>query len=333
MSNRILLAHGSGGLENQHLIQEVFVDAFRNPILCAMDDASVLEMGTMAVSTDSFTVSPLFFPGGDIGKLAIAGTTNDVAMRGAQPQYLSAAFILEEGLELDVLRRIVASMRAELAVCGATIVTGDTKVVPRGAIDQIMINTTGFGRLIKDCSVARIESGDHLIVSGPIAQHGACIYAEREEIAISGLTSDCCSLWPAVKTLLDEDLSIHAMRDATRGGLSAVLNEWAQQTSYSLMVQESSIPLTQQVEGFSELLGIDPYILACEGVFVVAVDPHDSSRVIELLHQAGHNRAALIGTVTEKKRSGKNPQVILHSAYNTQRLMEFPSGEILPRIC
>ena len=333
MSERILLAHGSGGLENHHLIQEMFVDAFSNPTLCAMDDAAVLQMGTMAVSTDSFTVSPLFFPGGDIGKLAIAGTTNDVAMRGAQPQYLSAAFILEEGLELDVLRRIVASMSAELAICGASIVTGDTKVVPRGAVDRMIINTTGFGRLIKDCSVSQIKAGDHIIVSGPIAQHGACIYAEREEIAINGLISDCSTLWPAVNTLLNADLNIHAMRDATRGGLSAVLNEWALQTGYNIMVQERSIPLTQQVEGFAELLGIDPYILACEGVFVLAVEPRDSSKVVELLHQEGHNSAALIGTVSEKERTEKKSQVILHSAYNTQRLMEFPSGEILPRIC
>jgi hydrogenase expression/formation protein HypE len=333
MNERILLSHGSGGLENHHLIQEMFVDAFSNQALCSMDDAAVLHIGEMAVSTDSFTVSPLFFPGGDIGKLAIAGTANDVAMRGAQPQYLSAAFILEEGLELDTLRRVVASMSAELAICGASIVTGDTKVVPKGVVDRMIINTTGFGRLIKDCSVTQIKPEDHIIVSGPIAQHGSCIYAEREEIAISGLISDCCTLWPAVNPLLHADLRIHAMRDATRGGLSAVLNEWALQTGHNFMVQERDIPLTQQVEGFAELLGIDPYILACEGVFVLAVDPGDSSRVIEILHQEGHKHAALIGTVNERARTDKAPKVVLHSAYNTQRLMEFPSGEILPRIC
>lgn len=254
-------------------------------------------------------------------------------MRGAQPQYLSAAFILEEGLELDTLRRVVASMSAELAICGASIVTGDTKVVPRGVVDRMIINTTGFGRLIKDCSVTKIKPEDHIIVSGPIAQHGSCIYAEREEIAINGLISDCCTLWPAVKPMLHADLRIHAMRDATRGGLSAVLNEWALQTGHDFIVQERSIPLTQQVEGFAELLGIDPYILACEGVFVLAVDPGDSARVIEMLRQEGHKHATLIGTVNERSLKGKAPKVVLHSAYNTQRLMEFPSGEILPRIC
>ncbi len=328
--NRIQLAHGSGGLENQQLIQKLFIHTFHNSILATMDDAAVLDTGTIAISTDSFTVSPLFFPGGDIGKLAVAGTVNDVAMRGAQPQYLTAAFIIEEGLEINILEKIVASMGKELNLTGVKVVTGDTKVVPRGTIDQMMITTTGLGKLIRNCSVSRIQTGDHIVISGSIARHGACIYAAREEISISGLVSDCRSLWPAVEPLLQQELAIHAMRDATRGGISAVLNEWAQQTGQNLVITESAIPISSEVSGFSEILGIDPYILACEGVFLLAVAPHDSQRVVESLHRSGHEQTTVIGSITEKS---VRPAVILQSDYATERLLEYPSGEILPRIC
>lgn len=328
---RIQLAHGSGGLENHQLILELFFAAFDNPVLAAGEDAAVLKGGrSLAVSTDSFTVSPLFFPGGDIGKLAVAGTLNDVAMRGARPEFLTVAFILEEGLEIDVLRRVVLSMKNELAVTGARIIAGDTKVVPRGAVDQLMITTTGFGTIVTDCNTQRIAVGDHLIVSGPIARHGACIFAAREEIAISGLTSDCCTLWPAIGPLLDAKLGIHAMRDATRGGISAVFNEWAQQTRLTFALRQNDIPLSTEVRGFSEILGIDPYILACEGVFILAVAPADSAAVVHLLQRHGHPQAALVGEV---EAAQPQPTVLLHSAYGTKRRMEYPSGEILPRIC
>jgi hydrogenase expression/formation protein HypE len=326
----IQLAHGSGGLENQQLIRELFFSAFDNPILAEAEDAALINGGTLAVSTDSFTVSPLFFPGGDIGKLAVAGTLNDVAMRGARPQHLTVAFIIEEGLKLNTLASIVSSMREELTVSGAQVIAGDTKVVPHGAIDQLMINTTGFGTIVSNCNTRRITGGDHLIISGNIARHGACIFAAREEIAINGLASDCCTLWPAIAPLLDAGLDVHAMRDATRGGISAVFNEWAQQTGFCLNIRQDDIPVSSEVRGFAEILGIDPYVLACEGVFVLAVAPQDSAAVIDLLHRHGHPQATLVGTVEVAQQQ---PTVLLHSAYGTRRRMEYPSGEILPRIC
>ena len=326
----IQLSHGSGGLENQQLIRQLFFSAFDNPILAESEDAALINGGTLAVSTDSFTVSPLFFPGGDIGKLAVAGTLNDVAMRGARPQHLTVAFIIEEGLKMNTLASIVNSMRKELSISGAQVIAGDTKVVPRGTIDQLMINTTGFGPIVRDCNTRRIAGGDHLIISGDIARHGACIFAAREEIAITGLTSDCCSLWPAIAPLHEADLDIHAMRDATRGGISAVFNEWAQQTGLTFALLQDAIPVSSEVRGFAEILGIDPYILACEGVFVLAVAPQDSATVIELLHRHGHPQAALVGEV---KMTQGTATVQLHSAYGTKRRMEYPSGEILPRIC
>lgn len=326
----IQLSHGSGGLENQQLIRQLFFAAFDNPILAACEDAALIDGGKLAVSTDSFTVSPLFFPGGDIGKLAVAGTLNDVAMRGARPEYLTVAFIIEEGVKMNILTSIVNSMREELAVSGAQVIAGDTKVVPRGAIDQLMINTTGLGTIVRDCNARRIAVGDHLIISGDIARHGACIFAAREEIAITGLTSDCCSLWPAIAPLHEADLDIHAMRDATRGGISAVFNEWAQQTGLTFALLQDAIPVSSEVRGFAEILGIDPYILACEGVFVLAVAPQDSATVIELLHRHGHPQAALVGEVEMAQGTAT---VQLLSAYGTKRRMEYPSGEILPRIC
>lgn len=328
--SQIQLAQGSGGRENQQLIHDLFLRYFSNPILDQLDDAAVVECRTTAVSTDTFTVHPLEFSGGDIGKLAIAGTTNDVAMRAARPEYLSVGFIIEEGLDIALLERIVASMSRELAVSGTRIVTGDTKVVPRGAVDQLMINTTGLGEVRADCSVKRIVEGDHILLSGSIAEHGACIYAAREEIAISGLKSDCQSLWPAVRALLNENVPIHAMRDATRGGLAAVLNEWAEQSSTRLVINEEDIPISDPVRGFSEILGIDPYILACEGVFLIALPAESSSEAVRILDSAGHHAAVIVGRV-EKSEPG--PQVVLKSAYGTERLLDFPYGEILPRIC
>ncbi len=330
MTDTIALAHGSGGLENQQLIRDLFFAAFNNPTLAGCEDAALITGGMLAVSTDSFTVSPLFFPGGDIGKLAVAGTLNDVAMRGARPQHLTVAFIIEEGLKMNTLARIVKGMKDELSISGAQVIAGDTKVVPCGAIDQLMINTTGFGTIVSDCNARRITAGDHLIISGNIARHGACIFAAREEIAIKGLTSDCCTLWPAIAPLLEAGLGVHAMRDATRGGISAVFNEWAQQTGLSFVLRQDDIPVSSEVRGFAEILGIDPYILACEGVFVLAVAPQDSTAVIDRLHRHGHPQATLVGTVEVAQRQ---PTVLLLSAYGTRRRMEYPSGEILPRIC
>lgn len=328
--SRIQLAQGSGGEESQQLIRNLFIKHFSNPILDELDDAAILDCGTIAVSTDTFTVSPLQFPGGDIGKLAIAGSVNDVAMRAAQPAYLTVGFVIEEGLEIALLEQIVASMSRELQVSGAQIVSGDTKIVPRGAVDQLLINTTAIGRVKGLCGVSRIESADQLLLSGPIAEHGACIYAAREEIAISGLQSDCRTLWPAVSALLEAGITIHAMRDATRGGLAAVLNEWSEQRSRELWLEEGAVPLSDAVRGFAEILGIDPFSLACEGAFVIALPASASARAITALQNAGHPQATMIGWVGGVSSA---PRVVLQSAYGTERLLEYPVGEILPRIC
>ncbi len=330
---QVLLSHGGGGEETQKLIKGLFFKYFKNPILEKMEDASILDIkGKIAFTTDSFTISPIFFKGGNIGKLAIAGTINDISMMGAEPKYLSCSFIIEEGLPLDELETIVKSMAEELSKTGAIITTGDTKVVPKGSVDKIFINTTGIGEVKKDgISAHNIKSGDIILVSGTIGDHGACIMAEREGIEMEGdLSSDCASLWDLVKELLDADINIKAMRDPTRGGLSAVLNEWAEQSNIGIEIEEDKIPIKEAVQGFCELLGLEPYTLANEGKLVIAVDPKDAEKTLEIMrnHPLGKD-ANIIGKATEENKN----MVILKSPYGSKRVMEKPAGELLPRIC
>ena len=261
---QIQLSHGGGGEETNSLIHDLFYRYFSNDVLTAAEDAAVLNVkNQIAFTTDSFTVSPIFFNGGNIGKLAIAGTVNDLAMMGAKPLYLSASFMIEEGFSFDELETIVRSMAEELKVSGAKIVCGDTKVVPKGAVDQIFINTSGIGDILKvGISASSINEGDVIIVSGDVGRHGAAILMEREGLGISGdLQSDCTTLWPAVKALIDAKVNISAMRDATRGGLSAVLNEWAVQSSVCLEIEEASVPVDEAVQGICELLVLKLLIL------------------------------------------------------------------------
>ena len=330
---RVLLSYGGGGEETQRLIKELFCKYFGNPILERMEDASVVEAkGKIAFTTDSFTVSPIFFKGGDIGKLAVAGTVNDLAMVGAKPEYLSCSFIIEEGLPFEDLERIVKSIADELEKSGAKIITGDTKVVPKGAVDKIFINTSGIGTVIKEgISAHNIKAGDMILVSGTIGDHGACIMAEREGIEMEGdLASDCATLWDLVKELLEADIEIKAMRDPTRGGLSAVLNEWAEQSNVGIEIEEDKIPVKDVVQGFCELLGLEPYTLANEGKFVLAVSPKDVERALEIMknHPLGRDSAVIGRAIDEHK--GK---VVLKSPYGSKRVMEKPAGELLPRIC
>lgn len=332
MNEHITLAHGNGGQENADLIHEVFYTIFENDILSKAEDAALIEEGRLAVTTDSFTVTPLFFNGGDIGKLAVCGTCNDLAMMGAKPTYLTCAVMIEEGFDKETLKEIIHSMQKELLVNHACIISGDTKVLPKGSIDKIFINTTGIGEIQQSgISASAIEEGDSIIVSNSIGKHGAAIFAAREGIDMeTNLKSDCASLWPVVERLLAEGIQPKALRDATRGGIAAVLNEWAIQSDVCMEIQEVSIPVCDEVEGICELLGFEAYNLANEGTFMLAVSSKDVPKVLEVLHTfALSKEAALIGQVSSKYRQ----KVIMHSGFGTSRFLEMPNGELLPRIC
>ncbi|MFA7569653.1 MAG: hydrogenase expression/formation protein HypE [Sulfurimonadaceae bacterium] len=332
MSKTITLSHGNGGEENNELISKVFYKAFKNEILEKSEDAAVIQNGTLAFSTDSFTVSPIIFPGADIGKLAVCGTCNDLAMMGAKPKYLTCSVILEEGFEMRTLERIVSSMKKELEINGAVVVSGDTKVVPKGSIDKIFINTTGIGEIQKaGISSNNITTEDSIIVSNSIGKHGATIFASREGIELSSnLKSDCASLWPIVEKLILNDINITALRDATRGGVSAVLNEWAKQSDVCIEIEEKEVPICDEVNGICELLGFEALSLANEGTFVLAIKQEDAQKALEVLHGCENSKEAkIIGKVTQQYEK----RVILNSAWGTKRFLETPTGELLPRIC
>ncbi|KIM12744.1 MAG: hydrogenase assembly protein HupF [Sulfuricurvum sp. PC08-66] len=330
MTKTITLAQGNGGEENNELIKKVFYKAFKNEILERSEDAAVI--GKWAMTTDSFTVSPLFFAGADIGKLAVCGTCNDLAMMGAQPKYLTCSVIIEEGFEVESLERIVESMRAELAINGAVVVSGDTKVVPKGSVDKIFINTTGLGEIAREgISSNNISEADVILINRDIGCHGATIFAAREGMQMSSaLKSDCNSLYPQVKALIDAGVRITAMRDATRGGVAAVLNEWARQSNVCIEVDEEKIPVSREVQGICEMLGFEATALANEGTFVLALPRESAPQALEILRTFEVcAMASMVGEVTQK-----HPQrVILKSAWGTSRFMETPSGELLPRIC
>ncbi|WP_457599820.1 hydrogenase expression/formation protein HypE [Hydrogenivirga sp.] len=330
---RVLLSHGSGGEDTQRLIKELFLKHLSNPLLEKMEDAAILEVSSrLAFTTDSFTVSPPLFKGGNIGKLAVAGTVNDLAVMGAKPLYLSVGFIIEEGLGLQELEEIVKSMAQELNRVGARVVTGDTKVVPKGQADRLFINTSGIGELIYEgLSAHNLRVGDAILVSGTVGDHGACILAEREGMEFElPIESDCRSLWELIDRVLSSGAEVHAIRDATRGGLAAVLNEWAEQSGVEIEVEEERIPVKEAVQGLCELLGFEPTHLANEGMVVLAVAERDAQKVLEALRGHPYGREAeLIGRVV----SDKNGRVVLKTPYGVKRLMEPPSGELLPRIC
>lgn len=332
MTKTVTLAQGNGGEENNELISKVFYKAFKNKILERSEDAAVVHGGELAFSTDSFTVSPLFFAGADIGKLAVCGTCNDLAMMGAAPKYLTCSVIIEEGFEMKSLERIVLSMKQELEINGAMVVSGDTKVVPRGSVDKIFINTTGIGEIQKKgISSNNLTCKDVILVNRDIGCHGATIFAAREGIEInSSLKSDCNSLYPQVKALIDGGVQITALRDATRGGVAAVLNEWAKQSDVCIEIEEEKIPVSDEVKGICEMLGFEATSLANEGTFVLAIKQEDSAKALEILR--GFNEcinASSIGVVTQKYPK----KVVLKSGWGTTRFMETPSGELLPRIC
>jgi hydrogenase expression/formation protein HypE len=329
---QIKLADGNGGEENAKLINDIFYSAYANDILRKNEDAAVIDGGRLAMTTDSFTVSPIFFSGGDIGKISVCGTCNDLAMMAARPKYLTCAVMIEEGFDLEELKTITASIKKELDINGAIIVSGDTKIVPKGSVDKIFINTTGIGEIIRPgLSANAITGKDAIIVSASIGRHGAAIFANREGIDISStLQSDCASLWPVVEKLIESGIAITAMRDATRGGVAAVLNEWAKQSDVCIEIDESAVPVCDEVQGICELLGFEAYNLANEGTFVLALPKENADKALAILHAHELGReAALIGGASARY-PGK---VVLKSPYGTSRFLDLPTGELLPRIC
>jgi len=330
MTKTVTIAHGNGGEENNELIKNIFYKHFKNEILEKSEDAAVIENGKLAFTTDSFTVSPLFFPGGDIGKLAVCGTCNDLAMMGAKPKYMTCSVIIEEGFATRDLEKIVKSMKKELEINGAIVVSGDTKVVPKGSVDKLFINTTGIGEIEHaGISASNIKEGMSILVSRDVGTHGATIFAAREGIELeSSLQTDCASLYPQVKALIDAGIKLVAVRDATRGGVSAVLNEWAKASDICIEIEEESVPVQEEVRGICEMLGFEAVDLANEGTFVLAVNEDDTSKALDILQQT-HQSASILGKATLQHKT----KVILNSSWGTKRFLDLPTGELLPRIC
>ncbi len=333
---RILLAHGGGGRLTRELIEKVFLPALGNDTLAVLHDSAVLERpgARLAFTTDSFVVRPLFFPGGDVGKLAVTGTVNDLAMSGARPLYLSLGFILEEGLEIAVLERVVASVREAAREASVAVVAGDTKVVERGKGDGVFITSAGVGvvEVPRPIAPSEVRAEDAILVSGPVGQHGVAVMAVRDGLAFATpIVSDCGSVAGAVLALLDAGVDLHCLRDPTRGGVATVLNEIAAQARCELAVHESAVPVGEDVAGACEVLGLDPLYVACEGRFVAFVAPADADRALALLHaRADTARAARIGTV----RPGGTPGlVVLKTKAGGDRVLDLLAGEQLPRIC
>jgi hydrogenase expression/formation protein HypE len=332
---RITMSHGAGGKATQTLIEAIFLDAFRNPLLEPLEDAARIHVNgaRVALTTDSYVVSPLFFPGGDIGDLAVNGTVNDLAVSGAVPLYLSAGFILEEGFPVADLSRITRSMRAAADRAGVQIVTGDTKVVEKGKADGCYINTAGVGVIERDGSlgVAQARPGDAILVSGPIGDHGVTIMLARGELDIEAdLTSDTAPLNGLTADLLAHVAGMRAMRDATRGGVATILNEIATAAGAGIVVTEDDIPVRPEVRGAAELLGIDPMYVACEGRLVAVVDGSEADRALRVMraHPLGE-QAAIIGRVTPEP-----PGIVqLKTSFGGTRIVDLLVGDPLPRIC
>ncbi|MBI5454723.1 MAG: hydrogenase expression/formation protein HypE [Deltaproteobacteria bacterium] len=334
-NNNILLGHGSGGKLTRRLIEDVFAAAFKNDLLAPLNDQAIFSLppGRLAFTTDSYVVNPIFFPGGDIGKLSVCGTINDLAVGGAEPAYLSASFIIEEGMEMDELSEIVRSMAETAASSGVSIVTGDTKVVERGKGDRVFITTTGIGvvRDSVDLSPSLIRPGDAVILSGTIGDHGIAIMTRREGIEMDvPVESDCAALHTLTRDMLSTGGEIRAMRDPTRGGLATVLNEFAGSSNTAIAVREDSIPVKEAVKGACEILGFDPLYLANEGKLVAVVAKGSAEKVLSAMKKNPLGRdAAIIGEVRESPKG----KVLLETSIGNMRIIDMLSGEQLPRIC
>lgn len=332
---RITLAHGAGGKATHTLIEAVFLEAFRNPLLEPLEDQAVFTAGgaRLAFTTDSFVVSPLFFPGGDIGELAVNGTVNDLAMSGARPLHLSAGFILEEGFPVADLERIARSMAAAAAAAGVQVVTGDTKVVQRGKADGCYVTTAGVGVLERPVSLgaANARPGDAVIVSGPVGDHGITVMLARGELDIeSDVESDTAPLAGLVDRLLDATSGVRCLRDATRGGVATILNEVARASEVAVVVDEDTVPVRPEVRGACEILGLDPLYVACEGRLVAVVDGGEADAAVQALrsHPLGEG-AAVIGRVKDDPPT----LVLLKTEFGGTRIVDMLIGDPLPRIC
>ncbi|MEQ8974846.1 MAG: hydrogenase expression/formation protein HypE [Coleofasciculus sp. C1-SOL-03] len=336
----ITLAHGSGGKAMRDLIDDVFVGSFDNPILSQLEDQATIPLAQLisqgdrlAFTTDSYVVDPLFFPGSNIGELAINGTVNDLAVSGAKPLYLTCSMIMEEGLPVETLRQVVLSMKNAADAAGVQVVTGDTKVVHRGSADKLFINTAGIG-VIRDnvsSSAHQIKPGDAVIINGQLGNHGAAILIARGELALStDIKSDCQPLNGLVNAILEVCPQIHAMRDATRGGVATVLNEFAQSSEVGIRVNEAAIPIREEVNGVCEILGLDPLYLANEGKLVVIVPRSHAESVLSVMksHPAGEE-SSIIGEVIDSPAG----VVLLQTAFGAERIVDMLVGDQLPRIC
>ncbi len=336
MSERsILLAHGGGGRLARDLVRETFLSRFRHEALARLADSAVLEMpgGRSAFTTDSYVVKPLFFPGGDIGRLAVCGTVNDLAAVGAEPRYVSCGFIIEEGFDISSLERIASSMQAAAAEAGVAVVTGDTKVVERGGADGIFINTAGIGMVLPglDLSPEKIRVGDRIILSGGIGEHGLAVMIQREGLKFdSDLRSDCAPLNRLAADVLAASDRVRFMRDPTRGGLAAVLNEAAEGRPWGFLIEEEAIPVCDAVRGLSETLGLDPLQIANEGKMAIVTAPEDADKVLAAVRANPLGAGGrIIGEVVPKPAG----RVVVRSAVGGLRIADMPAGEPLPRIC
>lgn len=335
-NEQIVMGHGAGGRMSQQLIQRAFLPAFDNPALRAGDDAALVDAGLrqqLSISTDSHVVWPLFFPGGDIGRLAVCGTVNDVAMLGAKPLYLTAGFILEEGLPMETLQRVIASMKAAAEEAGVQIVAGDTKVVQRGKADGLYITTAGIGvaRAGYIVSGIKAKAGDAVILSGPIGDHGIAVLGARGELGFqSAIQSDVAPLNHLIEAMLDASPNVHVLRDPTRGGLATTLNEIATQSNIGIMLDEKTLPVRPEVGAACEMLGFDPLYVANEGKLVAMVARADADAVLTAMRATRYGEeAVMIGEVIAEPRG----RVLLRTALGSTRVVDVLAGEMLPRIC
>ncbi len=339
VKDTVVLGHGSGGKLSAELVRSIFLPAFQNPTLAKLDDQAVLNVnGTrLAFTTDSFVVKPLFFPGGNIGSLAVHGTVNDLAMCGARPLFLSVAFILEEGFSLNELRRVVDSLRQAAVDASVQVVTGDTKVVEKGSGDQLFINTTGIGLVPEglELSADQARPGDKILLSGYIGDHGIAILAQREGLEFeSPIQSDSAALHGLVAEMLEASAgikgAIRCMRDPTRGGLSSALNEIAEQSKVGIQIEEPTIPIREEVRGACEMLGLDPLYVANEGKLIAIVEAGAAESILQAMRRHPLGRESrLIGTVTERSPG----TVLMRTALGTTRIVDMLAGDQLPRIC
>lgn len=332
---QIVLGHGSGGRLTHQLIAKMVLPHFQNDFLAPLHDGAVLAVNgdKLAFSTDSFVVNPIFFPGGDIGKLAVCGTVNDLAMCGARPLYFSAAFILEEGLPVDDFARVIQSMKETAREAGVTLVTGDTKVVDRGKGDKIFINTSGIGAMIPGVNIdpARAAVGDKIIINGPIAMHGIAIMSVRENLSFeTQITSDCAALNGLVQGILETFPDVHVLRDPTRGGIASAANEIAASAKVGIRLDETSIPVGEDVKGACEMLGFDPLYVANEGKFIAIVPPEGAPQVLDVMRRHPLGRDAVIIGEVVRDHPGF---VTMRTKVGSYRVVDMLSGEQLPRIC